>query len=1703
MSACVPKATETKAVCGTNQAFNSVTRSCYNTIELRTKPVATSSAFNLTQETASTLTLLYTDTNKDSAISCRITTFDSSKIEIISPQVLNGNIFAQTDLIFDSAQEIRNALNAGVDKMTADGYVTAMQTAMAKAKATFTYSTLTTQLGLFETAANNLLTLVSNNGYVASITLVKYYYDLTLTRQINYNLAKTSVLNRCSCSGGICTTTVVPRMRINGAAGFTYAITDIDGEGDARPVALTIAATSSSSNYLKPAVESSYISTFVESATPYPSSYSFSLPTPSDYFTASAFTYSFTKPVASFYFPTLAMTKTYVPTDSGLGKVTDCLGLGGSALTDTSCIFIPNSGDSNDSITPALAQTPLINDLVFKAKAEGTFANNYTVQYFSLTNLPENFGLVSMSYPDTFVRVNGNAIQIYLVKGITSSTDIKNLINADMKAKALVAVTGGALTTFPDPAVSTPSAVSLSGGTDAFDTVSFSVNNGFASSTNAATVMFKMTPVEDAPLFNSVASTSVTAAEDSGQITINLTATYSDAENNVDSCDVDPISSALFLTNFTVDSCSCTASPYQCILKVTPATDVSSTTPYTLYYRVGSVGQFTGYKAYSVNVTPVNDAPTISAPGLQTIPENTSTVPSSSFATVTVSPGGGGFETSQSLALTVTSDRPTLIPNTPCQGYTPGAGTPIGSFTPGAIGDYYFDTTNKKCYKSTGTTNTAWGLYPSLTAFPKCLYESFGQGTPSVTPTAAGKYYLDTFNNICYVSTAATASSWIKDNTLTNFYVAFVPVLNQSSAPVTNITMSLKDTGGGTDTTAGAFTISVTPVDDPPVFTASIPRVDTNEGGMVVAGPFKVDEDLGSTADEDIQNIHISAITSDNTSVLANATNSYLTSSIKVFYDLNDNGVQDSGEERNLSDSLDIPSADAKLHAFYLKIYPIAGVSGNSNITITVNDDGGALATHSITKTFSLIVHSVAALHGGWANISATGLKTDKNGAPASDLDVVCNFNLSGETQKCNSNQDCTGSGSPAASVLPSAANILYWDSGNKKCYRSTGTTVYSWLDLKTTCPITRVAGVNWISSTPYTPSAVGQYYFDPSDNTCYVSTGTTVTDWIAYVPAKITLAWNSFNITGSGADATVTQSGWNVYRREAGRDYDFVNGYLKNADKSITGMTLTNASIRTFTDTTAVAGKVYYYLVRPVDSRTSPTSAAHLTISTSEIFSEVRILAPTENYTFVHRWMVNQEICNNMHMTTSTSLPNQVDPTHNYRCPYKGPGESATYPGYYDIGKDLLVDIAESGCPYTASPSCTTNGCIGIGAPSSMSADAAGNIYYDRSSGVCYLANSVTSGDWTEFNTATQTVASVTKLNTSLNAPLVNITEASAAAICTNRKVGTKLATALAGPTPLVAASTLALPSKKEYIAYSAAPFAMTDALVTDLEQGFSLNVQSRCNSANANGIDTAFNDSPIPSTSFIYSLPGTASSGIRSIYTGSVKWANNFSTETCSSRYGIQDVYGNVAEWVKDKMTCNAANYICTSVAGASGTELGRYDFSSGTYTNTPSNPYAFDNVVGPFNDISANSIPDAGDGFLDNWDFRNELYGAGKFSFPMGMPIFVDINSGVLASSVALPFLLDIGPTAGITTSQLHEDGLIVNGAAINNSGSNPTQIGTFAQGGSYLSGNRSGRYSSELVPDATALSKRPDIGFRCILPIAPANFPADSIHPYSAY
>jgi hypothetical protein len=1696
---CVPKATEKKAICGTNQAFDTITRSCYSTSAVRVKPVGTKSSDSLLEEKPQLITLTYTDGNNDKALSCKVTNV-SSNVEIISPFVTDGGLFLAADELATAIVSTAGAMPSP-DTAAAATARAAMQAALAVAKATAYYPTLVTQVGIFKTQAATVLTLAA--AHTGDVTL-QSYATVAQEKMDTFSPVLSQTTDRCECSAGVCSTMVIPRMNKSGTAGFSYTVTDVDGESAVKAVTLTVTPMSRTTPHLAPVAESSYY-IFNESATSTPTAYTIAVPTATDALgtVASSLQYS-------------------IVTAPAKGTLTNCMNLtGSSGVADSICTYTPTSGDTNDSVTVTRASA-VIGNLTFYAKNFGAAGNNYSVRLFDLhadnsaydayVTATESFGMSNSSYGESFIRMNGNTIRIFINPNVTTTDDIVNLIAAHPQASSLIYAVSSA-TSYP----SASSLVSLTGGTDAFDTFTYKVSNGLGGTSSDAIAMIKINPVNDAPIapktLSSVYSHSETLLEEETGHAVILD--FKDVDSYTTSFTIDvkvdtvtPTCSSAMTnadftvlttsTNFTVPAtttgvASCTTAGV-CTQTISIAANLDFSGSACLYYRVTDLsGAISEIQPVNLTVTNVNDAPLLSSVAFVTstpaAPDGTALVDtvtkedleptSTSYASIYAAPGGNSYEAAQTMTLTASSSNTTLIPNTVCQNYTPYAGTPVGAVVPAAIGLVYFDTTNFRCYISTGSSlNTDWALKPSLTVFPNCAYDYYGQGTPigSVAATVSGKHYLDTTNNKCYISDLTLTAGWKQDVASFNYKISYVPTAEQSG--LADITVTAKDSGGvlnsGVDTTTDIFQVNVQFVNDPPFFdSTNATAIHTNEGGAVQSDAFYVDEDKGRTTDENAQNVRITSIVSDNPSVLP-------ASAITVFYDLNDNGVEDSGESRAIgvnledpSDAMDSTKNDVHLHAFYLKLDPVDGVSGNANITITVSDDDSTNPQTASTQ-ISFIVHPVAALHGGWNNISSIGIKTDKSGTPVTDADIQCNYNKSTDTKRC-AGADCTGTASPHSVIVPEAANVIYWDSSAKRCYRSTGTTQYSWVDFMTSCPVTRETGIcsgeNCITSTaaPYPlnsviPTKVGTYYYNTNNNTCYVSTAKVAnTNWEVYVPSKINLAWKSFTLVGSGASSAAQISGWNVYRRESGTDFNFKGGHLKNSS-STTVATITDPTVRTFTDTTAVAGKVYYYVVRPIDSlRSFPTY-------TPEIFSEVRVLASPANYSFVHRWIVNQEICNGMKITTtSTTRPSNVDPTKNFRCQYKGPGESTTSVGYYDYGRDLLVDSYEMGCPYAAAPKCSANGCVGIGAPSSTTNVVTNDLYYDRNSGTCYRYN----GGWATVEATSSMAAMSTILNTALNAPLVNVTEAKAATICSARTNPTVASNVTLG--------SAILPSKKDFIAYASHKFDMIASDITDLEQGLSLNLNSRCNGSSASGLTTAYTDSTIPSTSFIYSLPGTATSGIKSIYTGSIPWGLNKGTESCVSRFGIQDLYGNVAEWTTDKMKC-ASQYVCTSDTMSASYS----DYMFGTTLTTPTpTPYAFDYLSGPYYDANGDGIADNTtgppyDAFLTEWTYSAGSFNASKFSYPVGLPINGDIATAYPLDP-ALDFVLEMGPSSGIVPEDLHEDGIIVNGATVYASS---TKIGSFAVGGSYLSGQRAGRFTSELIPETTS---RVDVGFRCIIPI----------------
>ncbi|MGB0453452.1 MAG: hypothetical protein ACPGJV_07030, partial [Bacteriovoracaceae bacterium] len=705
-----------------------------------------------------------------------------------------------------------------------------------------------------------------------------------------------------------------------------------------------------------------------------------------------------------------------------------------------------------------------------------------------------------------------------------------------------------------------------------------------------------------------------------------------------------------------------------------------------------------------------------------------------------------------------------------------------------------------------------------------------------------------------------------------------------------------------------------------------------------------------------------------------------------------------------------------------------------------------------------------------------------------------------------------------------------------------------------------------------HTSSKINSFYYDMSSDSCYRSReANSNSTWETYTaPGMVTLGWENFTINGVGSI-----SGFNVYRRLVGESFDYdepinketitinISEYQDNADNSWSA---------------PIPNTVYYYEVRPI--------VGGLSTGTNEIYNTLRVMVPENNQVFVHRWMANQTMCTLLNKDSISISNGGMDPNNHYRCAYEGPGSSTS--GYYDIGMDLVVDRYEVGCNYTDNNVCTNTfdgSCIGDNDPTSLTVGAPkGAIFYNRTNGQCYVKEDFaweeldafcrgaltgtlaarpgtgalgglylatdtnqcfirTASGWDEViggrDSALVSLSQVMfKANSAHLPPLVNVTQREAGAYCAsvtgvNNTVGIKTTSANINSR---------LPNRKEHLIYSQWDTKNTTAnSITTTEAGLSLNSSSKCNSNNASGLESFYSDSPVPSSSVFYSLPGTESSGIRSVMTGSHgALLNTFGTESCQSKFGIQDSIGNVSEWVGERMYCSSPtecygltldeNRPCPtkSVCGALGTAacsgsgaptdqvayvgalyqdtddnscykaistiggagswqridnlsyydegkslaLGSNDFKphsgvvstqwdvfklGGTPLDSAGNKY----YLGPCKDTNADDICDDS---LDGWRFEQELYDAGFMFVPMGLPVHRDFPFYESSDSL-LTSMAEIGPTSGITTSDLHDDAFYLNTHEIF---ADEEQCGAMTVGGGYTDGGDAGSYFFKMIP-----------------------------------
>lgn len=482
----------------------------------------------------------------------------------------------------------------------------------------------------------------------------------------------------------------------------------------------------------------------------------------------------------------------------------------------------------------------------------------------------------------------------------------------------------------------------------------------------------------------------------------------------------------------------------------------------------------------------------------------------------------------------------------------------------------------------------------------------------------------------------------------------------------------------------------------------------------------------------------------------------------------------------------------------------------------------------------------------------------------------------------------------------------------------------------------------------------------------------------LATAVASVTLTWPA--VTPSSG----TVASYNIYRATTtgGENYN---------SPLATGI---SASTPSYTDSTVTAGTTYYYTIAPVIS-------GSVVIPNTAIDQEVTVQVPMDNLVLLHRWAANNEMCTLMGTVKAAT----IDRTHNYRCtvatgPTAPPATGGS--GYVDLGQSVFIDAYGQGCNYTYSSTAnkcgSASGCIGTAStPNGVVTGNAGDIYYSRQSGNCYINTSGTSGtSWTAANSATPAQRQLMGSAAPGLPPFVVINQTGSQDVCSGQGIS--------GVTGIKR-----LLKRREQLLVAAWDSSISDTNVNTMESGTNLDTTHYCNAnyASPQGNTTtdisgsnptiAFDNNALPTA--LDTLPGcrfgdcsSTAASIRSVRTGSN------ATKACVSRYGAQDMVGNVWQWTSDQINCTGTS--CTGQTGGSNTA---------DTTNTDWAGLAFDDTQGPTMDPTHTTLNTAGTGYsITSW---------GYMQFPAGIPIAK--QSSFTGDGVV-----------SLTSTQLHGDYFYIN-------------------------------------------------------------------------
>lgn len=598
---------------------------------------------------------------------------------------------------------------------------------------------------------------------------------------------------------------------------------------------------------------------------------------------------------------------------------------------------------------------------------------------------------------------------------------------------------------------------------------------------------------------------------------------------------------------------------------------------------------------------------------------------------------------------------------------------------------------------------------------------------------------------------------------------------------------------------------------------------------------------------------------------------------------------------------------------------------GTVIVTATHTDDSGNLHKQSLSLTKDAIAPSV-----DWTlplalacatNSSATALKVSGNcTSEDGDVRLTSPQLASPVTATCSSG------------VWSTTLNLNVMALSNLALFDITATQIDAAGN-----STARVRSLKKLASTPTVATggwddiyAVGPkvYASNPSETTPNAEPGVVRITWKEWPVSNTCMpdAVKVYRASSAGGTASLVSNA------------DFPNGIPANL-RAFTDTTLVGATPGTANSATDFAKGWYYKL------KVSIAGTDYDVTSPAQI-AEVRVIAPPANMALMHRWIANQEVCGLMGRGT--------DATNHYRCDYSGWGKVAG--DFYDMTTDTLIDRHELACNFTSQ--CGASGdqpCLSsvfenVSPVTAAVAGADGQVYYSDTSADarCWIK---ISGTWREANWSdgafTPSLRAQISTSQAHKPPLVKISQDVSYLTCQGHSV-------TLGQVAGFTSASKRLLRNIEWKAAAAWVSNLTDDEINSLEEGGVLNT---CNSSDAHGglvTDRGYSATP-------------------AFYVGS-----QTATNKCQSRYGVQDMVGNVSEWTSDQLAnCTTGAPTCVGINSA---------LDAG---NTFMSGFLFDNISAPADET------------VTAWVIESKSHGANYFSVPLGLPMMT--NDGGNAISI----------------------------------------------------------------------------------------------------